>query len=131
MKNHVKSAFILSFLFVFFIGCKSEKNKTVDNYKVQTKDTADVHKDQYRIALIFTGNKSQMLDLIKGPVSFDIMHTGNGKFKVTLMKTDGNTVAVLADVIGDFKGKKKLEILETNAYILNVETEGQWSVYRE
>lgn len=129
----IKLKFVLFVLFSVIIlsGCGKKGPKTVDNYKVQEKDTIDIKKDQYRIAEIFTGNKNQMHDLIKGPATFDIMHQGSGKFKATIKKPDGTIVAVLAEVTGDFKGKKKIDVPETTAYILDVETEGQWSVYRE
>jgi PBP1b-binding outer membrane lipoprotein LpoB len=132
MKKYIKTGFSIVILIFLFTGCSKDKDKKfVDNYKVQPKDTADINKDQYRIAEIFEGDKNQMHDLIKGPATFSIMHEGPGPFKVTLLKNDGTELAVLADVTGDFKGKKKLEIPETTAYILDVKTTGKWSVYRE
>ncbi|MBL8015674.1 MAG: hypothetical protein JNK43_00265 [Ignavibacteria bacterium] len=132
MKNYIITAFSIIFISLLFVGCgKGKDRKTVDNYKVQPKDTADINKDQYRIAEIFEGDKNQMHDLIKGPATFDIMHQGTGPFKVTLLKNDGTVLAVLAEGTGDFKGKKELTIPETTAYILDVKTAGKWSVYRE
>ena len=132
MKNHVKTAFSILFLLVLIAGCSKDKGKSfVDNYKVQPKDTADINKDQYRIAEIFEGDKNQMHDLIKGPATFDIMHQGTGPYKITLLKNDGTLFNVLAEGTGDYKGVKELEIPETTAYILDVKTSGKWSVYRE
>jgi DNA/RNA endonuclease YhcR with UshA esterase domain len=132
MKNQIKIAFLLIISTILLTGCSKDKGKNnVDNYKVQHKDTADINKDQYRIAEIFEGDKNQMHDLIKGTATFAIMHEGTGTFKVLLLKSDGTEVAVLADVTGDFKGKKQIEIPETTAYILDVRTKGKWSVYRE
>ncbi|NOS85322.1 MAG: hypothetical protein HOP31_09295 [Ignavibacteria bacterium] len=132
MKNHLKTAFSILFLLVLIAGCSKDKGKNfVDNYKVQSKDTIDINKDQYRIAEIFEGDKSQMHDLIKGPATFDIMHQGSGPYKIILLKNDGTVFAVLAEGTGDFKGKKELVIPETTAYILDVTTTGKWSVYRE
>ncbi|HRJ86710.1 MAG TPA: hypothetical protein PK753_13640 [Ignavibacteria bacterium] len=132
MKNLVKTAFCLSVIAAMFTGCSKDKgSKVVDNYKVQHKDTADINKDQYRIAEIFDGDKSQMHDLIKGPATFDIMHQGTGSYKIRLLKNDGTEIAVLAEGSGDFKGKKQLDIPETTAYILDVKSTGKWSVYRE
>ena len=132
MKNHVKTAFCVIIAAILLTGCSKDKgSKNVDNYKVQHKDTADINKDQYRIAEIFDGDKSQMHDLIKGPATFDIMHQGTGTYKISLLKNDGTLLAVLAEGAGDFKGKKELVIPETTAYILDVKSTGKWSVYRE
>ncbi len=132
MKNFAKTAFSIIIFSILLTGCSKDKKKDfVDNYKVQPKDTADINKDQYRIAEIFEGDKNQMHDLIKGPATFYIMHQGTGSFKITLLKNDGTFLAVLAEGSGDFKGKKELEIPETTAYILDVKSAGKWSVYRE
>ncbi len=132
MKNIVKTAFLVLTSFIIMQGCSGKKKDNfVDNYKVQPKDTADINKDQYRIAEIFEGDKNQMHDLIKGPATFYIMHQGTGPFKISLLKNDGTLLAVLAEGTGDFKGKKEMEIPETTAYILDVKSTGKWSVYRE
>jgi hypothetical protein len=132
MKNYAKIAFSIIILSMLIAGCNKDKKKDfVDNYKVQPKDTADINKDQYRIAEIFEGDKNQMHDLIKGPATFYIMHQGTGPFKISLLRNDGTLLAVLAEGTGDFKGKKEMEIPETTAYILDVKSAGKWSVYRE
>lgn len=132
MKNIVKTAFLVITSLIIMQGCSGKKKDNfVDNYKVQPKDTADINKDQYRIAEIFEGDKNQMHDLIKGPATFYIMHQGTGPFKISLLKNDGTLLAILAEGTGDFKGKKEMEIPETTAYILDVKSTGKWSVYRE
>lgn len=131
MKNHVKFAFSVIILFAILIACNSDKS---DKDKKQTEnkpDTTKINKDQYRIAEVFTGSKDQLVDLIEGPATFNIFHEGTGKFKVQIKYPDGRVVAVLADVTGDYKGKKQITVPETRAYDLDVETEGKWSVYRE
>jgi hypothetical protein len=134
MLNKFKYFLSLAVIIALFFACSSDKDKNkqnVDNYKVQEKDTIDIRKDQYRIAENFTGSKNQIIDLIKGPATFDITHQGTGKFVCTLMLADGTVISLLTDVTGDYKGKKQVEVPETRAYILDVKTEGVWSVYRE
>lgn len=132
MKNSLKTAFLFFIALILFAGCGGKKKDNfVDNYKVQPKDTADINKDQYRIAEIFDGNKNQMHDLIKGNATFYIMHQGTGPFNISLLRYDGTLLAVLAEGSGDFKGKKEIDIPETTAYILDVKSTGKWSVYRE
>ena len=131
IKNYAKFTILALLFAVFAAGCGSKKSGNVDNYKVQEKDTINIKKDQYRVAEIFEGNKNQIIDLIKGPASFNITHEGQGPFKCTLMYADGTIVDVLADVTGDYKGKKNITVPETRAYVLDVKTDGKWSVYRE
>ena len=130
MKNHFKLAVSLAVLILAVLACssdKSDKNSSQNN----SKDTVKINKDQYRIAEQFTGSKNQIIDLMKGPVNFVVVHTGEGKFTAKLKSADGDLLEVLADVTGNYEGKKKYDVPETRAYILDVETEGVWSVYRE
>lgn len=132
MKNHIKTAFSLLILAAILIACnsdKSDKDKKQNTNK--QKDTVQIGKDQYRIAEQFTGSKNQIIDLIKGPANFVIVHQGQGTFTARLMTAEGDIIDVLAEVTGDFNGKKKVEVPETRAYILDVKTDGVWSVYRE
>ena len=132
MQNRLKFLFSLIILLGIIIACggnKSDKDK--QNTQNQYKDTTKINKDQYRVAEIFTDNKNQIIDLIKGPATFEIQYLGSSHFKATLMYADGRIVDVLAEVDGSYKGKKKIEVPETTAYILEVKCSGQWSVYRE
>lgn len=132
MRNELKYLFSILILISIIVACsgnKSEKEKQTS--KTQYKDTVKINKDQYRVAEIFTDSKNQIIDLIKGPASFEIEYMGDSHFKATLMYPDGRVVDVLADVDGSYKGKKRIEVPETTAYILDIQCKGQWSVYRE
>ncbi|MBE2218041.1 MAG: hypothetical protein IAE90_07560 [Ignavibacteria bacterium] len=132
MKNHLKYALSLIILFGILVACNSDKSeKDKKTTQTQPKDTTKINKDQYRIAEQFTGSRNQIIDLMKGPANFVTIHTGEGKFTARLMTADGEVLMVLADVTGDYNGKKLYEVPETKAYILDVKTEGVWSVYRE
>lgn len=132
MKNHVKFALSIFVFAAIIIACNSDKSdKEKKNQQTQKKDTVQINKDQYRIAENFTGNKNQIIDLMKGPANFVITHQGEGKFEMRLMHPDGELIEVLADVTGNYTGKKRVEVPETRAYILDVKTDGIWSVYRE
>ncbi|MCI0449780.1 MAG: hypothetical protein L0Y79_08355 [Chlorobi bacterium] len=134
MKNRLRfTVSILVFIAVIF-SCssdKSTKNKQNTQTQNRQKDTVQINKDQYRIAEGFTGSKNQIIDLIKGPATFVLTHQGEGKFTARLMYPDGQLVEVLADVTGNYTGKKRIDVPETRAYVLDVHTEGVWSVYRE
>lgn len=132
MTNKIKYLASLIVIITIVFACSSNKDKEKSqNQQKQYKDTVKINEDQYRVAEIFTGSKNQIIDLMQDTVTFDIMHEGTGSFKCTLSYPDGKVVDVLADVTGNYKGKKKLIIPETRAYVLDVETQGQWSVYRE
>jgi len=130
MSYKIKYFFSLLVLLGLIIACsgnKSDKKTTQTEYK----DTTKINKDQYRVAEIFSDSKNQIIDLIQGPATFEIQYTGDSHFKATLMYADGRVVDVLADVEGTYKGKKRVDVPETTAYILDVKCKGQWSVYRE
>ena len=128
-----KIKYLLSLLVILglVIACSSDKSDKKTTKQTEYKDTTKVNKDQYRMSEIFTDSKNQIIDLIKGPASFEIVYLGDSHFKATLMYADGRIVDVLADVEGSYKGKKKVDVPETTAYILDVQCKGQWSVYRE
>lgn len=132
MKNHIKFAVSLFVIFGLVIACNSDKSdKDKKNSQNQKKDTVKINEDQYRIAENNTGNKNQIIDLMKGPANFVLTHQGEGKFEARLMTAEGDLIAVLADATGNYSGKKKIDVPETRAYILDVKTDGIWSVYRE
>ena len=80
---------------------------------------------------MFDDDKSQMIDLIQGKAVFAIVFEGEGNFKANILNVDGTLLAVLADVNGNYKGKKTVDVPTTTAYILDVHCKGKWSVYRE
>jgi len=132
MQNKLKYLFSILILIGIITACSSNKTeKEKPNTQTQYKDTVKINKDQYRVAEIFTDSKNQMIDLMKGPATFEIQYLGDSHFKAALMHTDGRVLDVLADVEGSYKGKKRIEVPETTAYILDVQCKGQWSVYRE
>ena len=106
---------------------KAEKDKD----KTTTQKVEPEKKDQYRIAEIFSDNKSQIIDLIEGPATFEIIYRGNSSFLARVLYSDGTLLDVLADVTGPYKGTKTINVPKTTSYILDVKTLGNWSVYRK
>lgn len=132
MKKFLKIAVFGTLFLSILSGCNSDKSKKENqNTQNQKKDTTVINKDQYRIAEQFTGSKNQIIDLMTGPANFVLVHQGDGPFVVRLMTAEGEVLDVLADVTGNYTGKKRFDVTETRAYILDVRTEGGWSVYRE
>lgn len=134
MLNKFKYFASIAVIAAIVFACSSEKDKNKEktqNQQKQSKDTVKINDDQYRVAEMFTGSKNQIIDLIQDTVTFQIIHEGSGPFKCTLSYPDGKVFDVLADVTGNYRGKKQLIIPETRAYILDVDTDGKWSVYRE
>lgn len=130
MKYRIK--FLLSVLIAALIVFSCSSNKS-DKDKQTTKTTPQQPdpKDQYRMVEMFENDKNQMIDLIQGKATFQIVFEGEGNFKATILTTDGKVLDVLADVKGNYKAKKTIDVPETTAYILDVHSNGKWSVYRE
>jgi hypothetical protein len=80
---------------------------------------------------MFSDDKTQMIDLIEGKATFQIIFEGEGNFKVNVLYTDGKLLDTLANVNGNYKAKKTITVPTTSAYILDVHCKGKWSVYRE
>ena len=129
--KYLFALFVVIFLFFACSSDKSDKDKENQSSQKQQQQQQTEPKDQYRIAEIFENDKSQMVDLIEGTATFNIMFEGEGNFKATLLFTDGKPFQVLADVNGSYKGKKVVTIPQTSAYILDVNCKGKWSVYKE
>ena len=129
MKEHIK--YIIAILIVFSIfSCSRFKTKQQNQQQQQTVQKPE-QKDQYRIAENYSGNKSQIIDLIAGPATFEIKYDGSSHFIALLLKGDGTIIDTLANVNGSYKGEKSITVPETTAYILDVRCDGVWSIYRK
>lgn len=132
MQNRLKFLISIILALTVMLACSSNKSqKDKDKQTNQTNQQPPDNKDQYRMSEMFDNDKSQMIDLIEGKASFVIIFEGEGNFKANLMTTDGKLVETLADVNGNYKGKKSINVPQTTAYVLDVHCKGKWSVYRE
>ena len=111
--------------------CGKFKPTQQQNTNTQQQTQKPEPKDQYRIAENYSGNKSQMIDLIAGPATFDIKYDGSSRFLALLLNNEGGIVDTLADVIGSYKGEKSINVPLTTAYVVDVKCEGIWSIYRK
>lgn len=66
--------------------------------------------------------------LQKGLSSFKLAYNGSDYFGVWLLDSAGNRVELLASHSGTFDGSKAVQIDTDGDYLLNVESEGQWTV---
>ena len=126
------SKFLISLLIMASLMFACSKKSVKDKEKPQTQQQQEPErKDQYRIAEMYSGNKSQIIDLIEGTATFDIEHDGDSTFTARLLDPDGTLVEVLAEVKGNYRGTKTITAPKTGSYILDVKTTGRWSVYRK
>jgi hypothetical protein len=126
-----KSKFIIAVILCFLLATACSKFRGDKDTKTKQQTTEPEKKDQYRIAENFVDNKSQIIDLIEGPATFDIKFEGNGNFVAKILNDDGTVLDVLADVNGSYKGTKSITVPKTTSYILDVKCQGTWSVYRK
>lgn len=99
--------------------------------KLRLDSIEESKKDQYRIAEMYTDSKSQIIDLIEGPATFEIKYEGSGNFTAKLLNSNGEIAEILADVNGPYSGTKAVTVPRTGSYILDVKCKGSWSVYRK
>lgn len=134
MPEKIKYLISLAIVILFIFACgsnKSDKDADKNKEKVTTPKTDPVSKDQYHMVEMFDNDQTQMIDLIEGKANFAIVFEGEGNFKATVLYTDGSVLDLLADVNGNYKGKKTISVPKTTAYVLDVKCKGKWSVYRE
>ncbi len=131
MKDTIKYILSILILFSVFSCSRFKANKENQNQKQPQTQQKPEPKDQYRIAENYTGNKSQMIDLITGPATFDIKFEGSSHFLALLMKNDGTVIDTLASVNGSYKVEKTINVPETTGYILDVRCDGVWSISRK
>lgn len=62
-----------------------------------------------------------------GLVTFRMSHQGSSNFAVTLLTAGGEYVELLANVIGDYKGKRAFG-LDLDDYRMQVEADGSWKI---
>jgi len=123
---------IIVFCAVLICSCnsnKSDQDKTTSGDKSKTIQTDP--KDQYRMVEDFQDDKDQMIDLIEGKATFDISYQGEGNFNAVILTTDGKQIDQLANVNGNYKATKTIQVPQTTGYILRVRCKGTWSIYRK
>lgn len=83
---------------------------------------------QYRMIYTGTTNNDLIIDLLPGESTFVMEYNGNENFIVNLTTNEGKLVETLANVNGRWKGTKKYTVPATNPYLLQVRTNGPWSI---
>ena len=132
MSNRINFILSLFLIIALAFSCSWFKaKKDIEKDKSKTKTTEQEKKDQYRMGENFQDNKAQIIDLIEGPATFDIKYEGTTNFTAHLLDPDGTLVEVLADVTGNYKGTKSINVPKTGSYILDVKCKGTWSIYRK
>jgi hypothetical protein len=131
MSSHLKYLISLLVIVSLITACSRSSRKQQQTATETQKKEEPESKDQYRIAENFTGSKAQIIDLIQGTADFKIEFEGDSTCVMRLLNPDGSLVDVLADVRGNYRGKKTINVPRTGSYILDVKTTGRWSVYRQ
>lgn len=137
MQSYIKYIILLVSLLFLISSCdfkpreeRDSINKERDEKRIRDS-IENAKSSQYIMGESFTGNKTQIIDLIKGQVTFIITHEGTGTFKATLTTTDAKLIEVLYEGSSNIKEIKTIEVSETSAYLIDVKTEGKWSIIRK
>ena len=133
MKTSYKLILLILLLSAGISGCDwmSAFKKKDKPKEVQKTTTPSEKKDQYRDQEFFWDNKTQIIDLIEGPATFEIKYDGDTTFNVHLLSNEGDLVEILAEVNGSYKASKTITVPKTASYLLDVKTKGRWSVYKK
>jgi hypothetical protein len=71
---------------------------------------------------------TQQFALQQGLSIFTLHNSGQRNFIVDLLDGSGNEVSNLANAIGDFSGSQAVNVSNAGSYLLNVQTDGSWSI---
>lgn len=71
---------------------------------------------------------TQPFNLQQGLSIFTLHNSGQQNFIVYLLDNQGNQIALLSNAIGDFSGSKAVQIPSAGSYLLNVQSDGSWSI---
>jgi metal-responsive CopG/Arc/MetJ family transcriptional regulator len=79
----------------------------------------------------FSGNTQTVSDYFtigSGLATFEMNHTGDSNFIVSLLDSSGNRIETLTNEIGAFNGSKATRIPSTGVYILDIAANGPWTI---
>lgn len=102
-------------------------NKMIKNVQMQKSSNGD-SKNQYRIGITYSGNKTEIINLLKGRAEFDVDDEETGNFNAAILKPDGKPVALLAEGNEPFKKNCFVDITETGTYLVDIKSAGEWSL---
>ena len=123
---------VLAFVEVGFIGVISYNHYTDNTYNGGSGKTnaisASSPNEQYNMGFTFTGDKTELIDLRKGPAELNITYHGNSDFIAKLIKPNGEVLETFENNTGSFTDKMSVTAPETGVYVLDVHTVGEWSV---
>lgn len=114
---------------VLFYSNKNESD--MKNITAKKPHSIEEASEQYNVSFSFNGNRSQIIDLIKGKAELNLVYTGSSKFTANLLYADGTLLVNLADQNGPYNDKQYVMIPETGAYLLDIKTIGEWSLNKE
>lgn len=118
-------------LIVVFTGLGGNGSGVKIREKAHRQDKLEYTGEQYRISFNSDGDRSQIIDLIKGRSKFYLAYSGISNFNVKLLYPDGRLLVLLANENGPYEKKQVIDIPETGAYLLDVKTSGEWSFSRD
>ena len=105
------------------------KEEEVEEGQLQKSEPEQPPEPQ-SIALSGKGQQAtQKFTLENGLSIFEMAHSGQSNFIVSLLDEEGNEVGFsLANEIGSFNGSKAMNIAKGGTYLLNIQADGNWQI---
>lgn len=109
-----------------------EKAKKEEEKKAKEKAEKEARAKAYQDSMTkISGSGNTASDSIKldsGFAIFDSNHNGGANFIVELQDENGNTMELLINEIGSYKGKTFAQIPASGNYYLNITADGPWNI---
>lgn len=134
MKKHSKIKIFLTVVLIIAVIAvgywllRSNRDYFINNSPNSKTTTENTNKDQYSLSYSNSGNLVQTIHLNKGTAAFDIAYEGDSDFLVTIFTNEGKLIGTLAQEKSAFRGRKTIDVPETDAYLLDVKTKGKWDI---
>jgi hypothetical protein len=128
---HYRFIIALAVIFALSMACGSTKKleEKIESKKQELeKQKEESTQPQSKQTLSGTGTKTQKVTLSKGAAIFNYTYKGQMNFIVWLKDSDAQEVSLIANEIGSSSGSKSVNIRESGTYLIDVKSDGKWTL---
>lgn len=84
---------------------------------------------QYRMIYSNRDSKELIIDLLEAPrAKFAVVYKGDSNFEMTLKTNEGVEHQIIRDQKGPFEFIQEVDVPYTGPYLVDVDTQGEWSI---
>lgn len=85
----------------------------------------------YRNDFTFTGDQTEIIEVRRGMIKFNLSYPGSSRFSATLINPDGTMNKVITNAAGPYNRFISIDVEQQGLYTLDVKTTGKWSLSQD